>query len=187
MNTDNEHYFGKFCRWLPTVEGGWANDPTDRGGATNMGVTIGTFQRLGPALGFKDTSIQALKELTHLTIKPFYKHYWQASGAAQINDPNSLLLGDTYWLAGYWGIHILQHIADKAKDIKIDGKFGPLTLGAYKAYVSQYGVQHFGEAYIKRRIEFHTSDVNLHPEQAKFLNGWLNRCAQLKRLWLSSF
>jgi lysozyme family protein len=54
-------------------EGGYVNDPSDHGGETNLGVTIGAW---GAYLG---RAIQPgeMKALTKDAVKPFYKSmYW---------------------------------------------------------------------------------------------------------------
>ena len=37
----------KLAPWILKWEGGFVNDPADLGGATNMGVTIGTWKSCG--------------------------------------------------------------------------------------------------------------------------------------------
>ena len=38
--------------FILSYEGGFVNDPLDRGGATNMGVTIATWKSVGQSLVF---------------------------------------------------------------------------------------------------------------------------------------
>lgn len=58
-------------------EGGYVDHPADPGGATNLGVTIGT---LSGWLGRKATKAE-VKALTVETVKPIYKkNYWNTIG-----------------------------------------------------------------------------------------------------------
>ena len=45
-------------------EGGFVNDPADSGGATNMGVTIGTFEVYCHRKGYPRPTVERLKKLT---------------------------------------------------------------------------------------------------------------------------
>ena len=67
-----------FERALPLVlkhEGGYVDHPNDPGGATNLGVTIGT---LSSWLGRPATKAE-VKALTRATVAPIYrKNYWAA-------------------------------------------------------------------------------------------------------------
>ena len=50
-------------------EGGFVQDPYDSGGATNLGVTIATWQ----AYVNRPVSVQEIKDLTPVMVKPLYK------------------------------------------------------------------------------------------------------------------
>ncbi len=66
-----------FERALPLVlkhEGGWSDDPNDPGGATKLGVTIGT---LSLWLGRPATKTE-VKALTVATVAPIYRRNWSA-------------------------------------------------------------------------------------------------------------
>ena len=47
-------------------EGGFVQDPYDSGGATNLGVTIATWQ----AYVNRPVSVQEIKDLTPIMVKP---------------------------------------------------------------------------------------------------------------------
>ena len=54
-------------------EGGFVNDPDDPGGATNLGVTIGT---LSGAFG-RPATLAEVKALTPKTVEPIYlQGFW---------------------------------------------------------------------------------------------------------------
>ena len=64
-------------------EGGFVNHPADKGGATNMGITIGT---LSAYLGKKAT-VTDVKNLTHETVADIYRErYFNPMGLSKIVD-----------------------------------------------------------------------------------------------------
>ena len=60
-------------QWLMKEEGGFVNDPRDKGGATNMGVTQAAWEEY---IGHSVTE-SSMKALTMGMVKPFYQsRYW---------------------------------------------------------------------------------------------------------------
>ena len=65
--------FDKAFDLVMKSEGGYVNDPSDRGGETNLGVTIAAW---GAYLG-RNIQPGEMKALTKEQVKPFYKQmYW---------------------------------------------------------------------------------------------------------------
>lgn len=63
-------------------EGGFVNHPADPGGATNLGITIGTAKRYGIDMdGDGDTDIIDMKKLTVAAASKIYRgEYWNKVG-----------------------------------------------------------------------------------------------------------
>ena len=114
-------------------EGGYVNDPVDKGGATNKGVTIATWRRVGyDKDGDGDIDVADLKLLTkedvvNRVLKP---HYWDKWKADQIESQSiANILVDWVWGSGVHGIKIPQRMLGVTQD----GIVGPKTLAALNA------------------------------------------------------
>jgi len=166
-----------FNQYLPTLlrfEGGYVNDPKDPGGPTNMGITLKTFQGLGPSVGFTDTSLEALKRLSKEDAGRLYKlKYWDAVGADAIPlQPLAEMLVDFHVNAGGHAIRELQELlVERGAAIKPDGAWGPLTAQALKRIDPTTAYRALRE----RRIAYYERLVARQPDLGKFLKGWLNR------------
>jgi len=150
-------------------EGGFVNDPHDRGGATNKGVTIGTFRQV---FG-KDKTVADLKAITDeqwMTI--FRKYYWDKWKADGINSQSiANLLVDWLWASGSYGVKIPQRVLG----VSIDGIVGTKTIAAINGYKNEKEL--FTKLW-KEREAFCTRIAV--GSQKKFLRGWLNRLNGIK-------
>ena len=76
-------------RW----EGGYVNNPSDKGGATNMGITQYTYNSWLKSLGL------ASRDVRHITRSEveqiYYKNYWRKAGCHNMSPKFALLAFDT--------------------------------------------------------------------------------------------
>ena len=163
---DIQKLANKLFKW----EGGFVNDPTDRGGATNMGVTISTWRQVGyDKDGDGDIDTDDIRLLTRadamLVLKKFYWDRWQADHI--IDQKVANILVDWVWASGRWGIIIPQLILD----VKSDGIVGPHTLIKLNRVDSKIFLR---EVYTAR-VTFLQKIVKNDPSQVKFIYGWLRR------------
>lgn len=85
------------ARW----EGGYVDHPADPGGATNKGVTLGTYTRWRQAQGLPAPTKDDLRNLSDEEADAiYYQWYWRPSGAANLAWPLCLLVFDTAVLHG---------------------------------------------------------------------------------------
>lgn len=180
-------------RW----EGGYVNDPADRGGATNKGVTIATWRRVGyDKDGDGDIDVQDLKMLSvedvcKRVLKPHYWDRWQADRIKSQKVANILV--DWVWGSGAHGIFIPQRLLG----VKVDGIVGEKTIHALNAQdpdkffrvvfdARKKFLQDITEGSVKRyeaRIGRKATQAELMKHTNKrFLKGWLNRLEDIKRL-----
>ncbi|EPJ9548145.1 glycosyl hydrolase 108 family protein [Klebsiella pneumoniae] len=70
--------FSKISSVILQHEGGYVNDPNDRGGETNMGITIATWRAYAPSdLGIEATT-NTLRNMTKEQAEIiYYNHYWE--------------------------------------------------------------------------------------------------------------
>ncbi|SFO62074.1 glycoside hydrolase family 108 protein [Prevotella sp. tf2-5] len=150
-------------------EGGFANIPDDRGGATNKGVTLATFRSVFGS----GRTVADLKRMTDDQWEfIFRKYFWNRWKADQIqSQPIANLLVDWMWTSGSYGVKLPQ----KVLQVKIDGIVGPKTLAAVNDHPDQR--QLFHDLWVEREAFFRRIGVK---EQRKFLNGWLNRLSGIR-------
>lgn len=161
----------KLAPFVLSYEGGFVNDPDDAGGATNKGVTLATWRRVGyDKDGDGDIDVADLKlisdeEAVNAVLRP---HYWNRWKADQINSQSlANILVDWVWGSGKHGIVIPQRMLG----VQADGIVGPKTLAALNSVDAKV---FFDQMKVEREMFFRRI-VEAKPTQKKFLKGWLRR------------
>lgn len=162
--------------YIKKWEGGFANDPADRGGATNKGVTIATFEAYCKAKSLPRPNVERLKGMTDGEwldiLKTMFWDKWQADKIKSQKLANILV--DWVWGSGVYGIKIPQRILG----VKQDGIVGDETLKALNAQNPDKLFQVIYEARKK-----YLNDITIsRPINKRFLKGWLNRLEDIRRL-----
>ena len=146
-------------------EGGYVNDPADRGGETNLGVTIGAW---GAYLG---RAIQPgeMKALTVETVKPFYRSmYWDKVKG------DELPVGVDYAVFDFAvnaGASRAAKFLQRAVGAVDDGVIGSGTLGM----VAKTDPAKLLNIFSDQKIHFYNNLALNNPSQQKFLKGWAMR------------
>lgn len=157
----------KFDRYAPKLsiwEGGFANNPADKGGPTNKGVTLTTFRRF---FGNWNT-VDDLRRMTEEQWRKVMRSYWDRCCADDIrNQSIAEMLVDWHINAGTAGIKTWQ----RSVGLAADGIVGPQSLAVLNAPDAEQTFAH-----IKRvREGYYQQIVQRNPSQIIFLKGWLNR------------
>ena len=80
-------------------EGGYVNDPTDKGGETNKGITHATYDSYRRSKGLPKQSVKYMTDEEMHEI--YYNNYYNASGADKIENPRlAMYVFDTAVLHG---------------------------------------------------------------------------------------
>lgn len=151
-------------------EGGWSDVKEDRGGKTNMGITLDTWKSQGyDKDGDGDIDADDLRIISREDVVGLLrKGYWDRWRADYIcNQSIANILVDWTWNSGTNGIKIPQRILG----LKADGIVGPITLNT----VNASNQRNLFDLIKSERISFVNNIVRKDPSQQKFLKGWLNR------------
>lgn len=164
----------KLVPFILQWEGGFVNDPDDLGGATNRGVTIGTYATYCKKKGYPAPTVERLKNLSEKDwaeiLKTLYWDRWKADNIASQSVANILV--DWVWASGVNGIKIPQ----KLLGVTVDGIVGAKTLTAVNARNPKELFEEIKEA----RVQFIEDICRKRPANNKFKKGWLNRINSLK-------
>ena len=151
-------------------EGGYVNNPKDKGGATKFGVTQKTYDSFLKRHGLKPEAVINLKmERAH----EIYRGYWDAARCALAKPPLDLILFDT---AINFGAGRAVEFLQKALSVKADKVFGP---GTHDAFVKAGSHITLAESIVNQRVAYRHKRVQEDPTQKVFLKGWLNRDRRL--------
>lgn len=164
----------KLAPFILRWEGGFVDDPDDLGGATNRGVTIGTYATYCKKKGYPAPTVERLKNLSDKDwteiLKTLYWDRWKADNIKSQSVANILV--DWVWASGVNGIKIPQQLLG----VTVDGIVGTKTLAALNARNPKELFEEIKEA----RVQFIEDICRKRPANNKFKKGWLNRINDLQ-------
>lgn len=142
-------------------EGGFSDHPKDPGGATNLGVTLRTWQ----AWLRRPVTVEQLKRLTPADVAPMYKRkFWDVASCDSLPAGLDYVVFDFAVNAGPGrAVKTLQ----TAVGATPDGVIGPKTLAAINAVGVEKAIERFAE----ERLKFYKS----LPTFDTFGRGWTRR------------
>lgn len=156
-------------------EGGFVNDPDDLGGATNKGVTIGTYTQYRKSKNLSAPTVEDLKNILDDEWMDILKTlYWDRWKADSINNQSiANILVDWVWASGVLGVKRPQRMLG----VSDDGIVGAKTLEALNGYSNQ---QELFAGVKADRVTFIDEICLKRPANGKFKRGWLNRLNDFK-------
>ncbi|MBS3962171.1 MAG: hypothetical protein KGZ61_10145 [Sandarakinorhabdus sp.] len=161
-------------------EGGYVNDPRDRGGETNWGITIAVARADGWTGSMRDLPRQRAFDI-------YYRQYVIRPGfervAALHADVGAECIDTGVNMGPAWGgiflqrsLNALNNQATQFPDVAVDGKVGPATLRALEAYLKRRGAE--GATVLVRAMnclqgERYIDLAEKRPANEAFVYGWL--------------
>ena len=160
-------------------EGGYVNHPDDRGGPTNLGITLITAKSwFGPSY-----TEESLKELTKEQAKKIYKKaFYIDTGFNLLPEHIQASVIDAAVMSGpRRATRILQETINTFKlgRLVVDGILGPLTYREARAMDQLWGPWLINN-YADIRILYYIRIVVNNTSQLVFLKGWVNRALAFK-------
>ncbi len=159
-------------------EAGYSDNPADRGGPTKWGVT----ERVARANGYTG----AMQDLTEDRAKVIAKtQYWDVLNLDQVASVSIAIaveMFDTLYNGGEPGqwlqrcLNVLNREGRLYPDMKVDGRIGPMTVDALRAFLAKRGTQ--GEAVMLKALNAlqgarFIAIAEGNPSQEEFIFGWL--------------
>ena len=171
----------QFLVELISREGGYVNNPNDRGGATKYGITEAVARSHGYKGNMKDLPMDLAKDI-------YRKQYWIQPRFDQINTINPVVAEELLDTGVNCGVAFAKPTLQRSlnllnnqgkggwPDMAVDGIYGPATLNALKTYLSKRGKE--GERVLLRTLnilqgERYISICERNPSQEQFFYGWI--------------
>lgn len=153
-------------------EGGYVDDPADRGGATNFGITQRTYDAWTKAH-------KPVKGITRQEIEAIYREgYWDTVRGDDLPEPLNLVMFDS---SVQHGPHRASVWLQELIGVDADGAIGPVSLQALTNATQAVGVAPVVYFYLIKRKLFYAQIIKDNPSQVKFKNGWGNRMEALRK------
>ncbi len=161
-------------------EGGYSNNPADRGGATRWGIT----EKVARANGYRG-DMRALPRETAAAI--YRRLYWQRPGYDRVAEHMPKVAAELFDTGVNMGpavatgflqraLNALNRNARDYPDIAVDGAIGPRTLAALEGFRAKRG--NGGEQVLVKALEAlqgarYMALAESRPANEAFLYGWL--------------
>lgn len=142
--------FDKMLKFVLLREGGYSNNPNDKGGETNKGITYQTYNSYRKSRGLSPRSVKYITDEEVRDI--YYNNYYKASGADKIQNPK---------LAAY--------VFDTAVNMGVSRA---------KEFLAKSGNDL--NTYEQLRRNKYNQFVEYDSSQRCFLQGWNNRINSLR-------
>ncbi|WP_179758965.1 glycosyl hydrolase 108 family protein [Hoeflea halophila] len=168
--------FQKLHEFIKRWEGGFVDHPDDPGGATNMGITIGT---LAEWRGTKVT-VEDVRELSRSEADSIFRaNYYSANRCGEMPERMAMVVYNCSVLSGRErAIEFVQQAFNNlgllvdGKPLVVDGVLGRMTMSAIRGADPSI----LAEAFMDRQEDY-LRQLDTFPVFGK---GWLNRMAALR-------
>lgn len=145
-------------------EGGYVNNPTDYGGATNFGISYLVAQQYYPGINMRDMTVEQAEEI--------YRHKYWLFGDLNSQDVATKMLDMVVNMGVAGGIELCQTALNDIGDhVNIDKQWGPETQTAVNAADPNVLLPEIRAS----QSHYYTGLVARVPSDYIFLKGWLRR------------
>ena len=180
---DLDHFYQAIERTM-AFEGGWSDDPDDRGGQTTYGITEGTWKSFRDRGVWKGAPLPIdVAQITREHAIWVYLHfYWDS---IRLGDLQSGIIASRVFDCGVncgtgRAVKLLQQahnaiVPDGWGELKTDGIMGSITLRAVNRLSDKYEQALLG-AFNAMRFNYYATIIQNTASQRKFVRGWASRC-----------
>jgi lysozyme family protein len=172
--------FRRSLEFVLQYEGGFVNHPFDKGGPTNLGITLQTLKEYYKLYNYGDFNNDGEIDINDIIllnsidkVEPIYKNfYWDKMKLDNFPSGIDFLMFDFGVNSGPKNAtKILQRSLNRIQTIEVDGILGSQTLKR----VNKTPVDILVENMLQERNLFYRKIVSNDPTQQVFLKGWINR------------
>lgn len=167
-------------------EGGYVNDPADRGGETYRGISRRAnpnwegWNLLKKHLPLRRGDIVNDKKLKDAVAKVYWEKYFYANRFNQLDSPMVALQLFDFAVHGGYSVRRIQHMLNEQFNMNVatDSIIGPQTLGA----INSCNSSELACAIIKSRKQHLDAIIERDISQTRFERGWNNRLNYMRRV-----
>lgn len=180
------------------IEGGYVNNPNDRGGETKYGITkavADSARSQWAKYGYDGNMRNLPKEFAFALYDALY---WKKNKCDQLAAFHPLLAFHVFDLAVNGGsgligkqlqrvLNNLNRGAKDYRDIAVDGAIGEATLDALLAYRrrnGERGITNLVSILVMEQGAFYNRITEQRPANEVFTNGWVDRAVSKMRLFM---
>lgn len=160
----------------PRIEGGYSNNPKDKGGPTNMGVTQEAYDTYRIGMGQSRARVATITQFEAAAL--YRKNYWKPIRGDSLPKGVDLVILDA---AINSGVRQASKFLQRALGVDADGIIGAKTILAANEDDRQGRTPSNIADVISQRRDFYRGLVADDPTQRIFLNGWMNRLDYLTK------
>ncbi len=181
LSKETEMNIEQYLDELIKREGGYVNNPADRGGATKYGITEAVARTNGFKGNMKDLPLEVAKAI-------YKKQYWTAPRFDQVNAVSSAVAEELLDTGVNCGTGFAKPLLQRAlnllnnqgkagfPDLEVDGVYGSETLRALKTYLTKRGKE--GEKVLVRVLNImqgqrYIEICERNKSQEQFFYGWI--------------
>ena len=167
--------FDRALRFVLAREGGYANHPADRGGATNMGITTRVYDAFRTA---RTLPTRSVRDIEFAEVAAIYEQqYWNEAKCNELPWPIALAHFDA---SVNHGPRKACQLLQRALGVTDDGVLGVVSMTTLCAQFTADSAA-LATRMLTARAVFYGAIVARDATQEVFLRGWMLRLEHLRR------